>query len=144
VITREADYAIRTILYLAQHAADGAIPTTEISKKMQIPYRFLRKISHHLVESNILATQRGKQGGIFLAKNPADISLLDVLKLFDQRAINLNICCLDPDACNRSQFCPIHERLQILQEHLQAEFAACSFAELLESKCLKNSTEVEK
>jgi Rrf2 family protein len=134
MITREADYAIRTVLYLAQHRNEGAIATTEISEKMQIPYRFLRKISHQLVESGILATVRGKQGGIFLARKPVDISLLDVLEIFDQRAIYLNVCCQDPEACTRSQKCPVHTRLELLQKNLRAEFAACNFAELTTGK----------
>ncbi len=137
MITREADYAIRTVLYLAQHSDDGAVATTEISEKMQIPYRFLRKISHHLVEAGILATHRGKQGGIFLARKPAQISLLDILELFDQRAINLNVCCQDLSACDRSQACPIHDRLELLQKRLRSEFAACTFDELTGSKCDK-------
>ncbi len=137
MITREADYAIRTVLYLTQHSSEGAVATTEISEKMQIPYRFLRKISHHLVEAGILATHRGKQGGIFLARKPAEISLLDVLELFDQRAINLNICCQDLDACDRSRQCPIHTRLEQLQKKLRAEYAACTFDELTGSKCAK-------
>ena len=141
MITREADYAIRTVLYLAQHAGDGAVVTTEISEKMQIPYRFLRKISHHLVEAGILATHRGKQGGIFLARKPAEISLFDILELFDQRAINLNICCQDLSACDRSNLCPIHERLELLQKRLRAEFADCSFADLLGNDRRKSATE---
>ena len=137
MITREADYAIRTILYLAQNAEKGAVATNEISEKMQIPYRFLRKISHHLVEAGILATHRGKQGGIFLARKPDEISLFDILKLFDQRAINLNICCQNLNACDRSNLCPVHERLELLQSRLRAEFDACNFAELAGNK---NST----
>ena len=134
MITREADYAIRAVLYLAQRYNQGAIATTTVSEKMEVPYRFLRKISHQLVESGILLTQRGKQGGVYLARPPSEISLFDILEIFDQRATYLNICCQDLDACDRSSHCPVHSRLQVLQNKLRAEFAACSFADLIGSK----------
>lgn len=131
MITREADYAFRTVLYLAQNYGKGPISTTDISETMEIPYRFLRKISHNLVEAKLVGATRGKHGGIFLKVDPASISFLDILKLFDDRAINLNICCKADDACTRSPTCAIHERLVGLQERLQAEFEAFKFSDLV-------------
>ncbi len=131
MITREADYAIRTVLFLSQNHGKGAVSTTEISKKMDIPYRFLRKISHHLVESGIAGALRGKQGGIFLQTSPDKISLLDILQLFDERAITVNLCCKSDKACDRSNKCPVHTRLEALQETLQKEFADVKFSELI-------------
>lgn len=132
MITREADYAIRTVLHLSRHHGKGPISTMDISETMEIPYRFLRKISHNLVEASIAGAVRGKQGGIFLKIAPEDISLLDILKLFDERAINLNICCKSDDACSRSENCPTHERLLQLQERLQKEFSGVKFSDLIE------------
>lgn len=131
MITREADYAIRTVLHLARHFGKGPISTLEISETMEIPYRFLRKISHSLVEAGITGAVRGKQGGIFLKISPEAISLLDILQLFDDRAINLNICCKSEEACTRSSTCTIHTRLMGLQDRLRAEFAAFKFSELI-------------
>ncbi len=134
MITREADYAIRTVLHLARHYGKGPISTMDISETMEIPYRFLRKISHNLVEAKIAGAVRGKQGGIFLNILPEEISLLDILKLFDERAINLNICCKSDDACSRSGDCPIHERLLKLQDRLQEEFSGLKISELIVKK----------
>ena len=131
MITREADYAIRTVLHLARNYGKGPVSTMEISEIMDIPYRFLRKISHHLVEAKIAGAHRGKQGGIFLEIEPEKLSLLDILKLFDERTINLNICCKSTDACDRSGNCTVHNRLMGLQGRLHAEFAAFKFSELI-------------
>ncbi len=130
MITREADYAIRTIVYLSRRLGQGPITTTEISEKAEIPYRFLRKISHQLVEAKIIGATRGKQGGIFLLADPEKLSLFDILKIFDDRACNLNICCASDDACSRSGECTVCRRLRILQEKLHAEFASIRFSQL--------------
>ncbi len=130
MITREADYAIRTVVYLAQRFGQGPVATTEISEKAEIPYRFLRKISHQLVESKIVGATRGKQGGIYLIQDPDKLSLLDVLKIFDNRSCHLNICSETDDACSRSTTCKVCLRLRALQEKLHAEFAGIKFSEL--------------
>lgn len=130
MITREADYAIRTIVYLTQRFGLAPVATTEISEAADIPYRFLRKISHKLVEAHIVGTVRGKQGGIYLLKNPDQLSLLDILKIFDNRAICVNLCCCDDDACSHSRTCTVSKRLLKLQENLHSEFANIKFSEL--------------
>jgi len=133
MITREADYAIRTVLYLAQHHGQGPVSTLEISEKMEIPYRFLRKISHQLVEAKVVGAVRGKQGGIFLNIAPDQISVLDILKLFDQRAITINICCKSDDSCSRAQECPMHNGLVSLQSRLRGEFDNFKFSDFLKA-----------
>jgi Rrf2 family protein len=130
MITREADYAIRTIVYLSRHYGKAPITTTEISEKAEIPYRFLRKISHQLVESGLVGATRGKQGGIFLKIDPDKLSLLDVLKIFDERSCQINICCESDSACSRSATCTVCKRLKLLQEKVHAEFASIKFSEL--------------
>lgn len=130
MITREADYAIRAIVYLSRHYGQTPVTTTEISEKAEIPYRFLRKISHQLVESGIVGATRGKQGGIFLKIAPEVLTLLDILKIFDERACHMNICCDSDDACPRSPSCNVCKRLRLLQEKVHTEFANIKFSEL--------------
>ncbi len=130
MITREADYAIRTVVYLARRFGQQPVATTEISKNAEIPYRFLRKISHQLVESGLVGATRGKQGGIFLIAEPSELSLFDILKIFDPRACQINVCCSSDDACNLSKACNVCKRLRVLQEKVHAEFASIKFSEL--------------
>lgn len=130
MITREADYAIRTVVYLARRFGQSPIATTEISQTAEIPYRFLRKISHQLVESGIVGATRGKQGGIYLLIEPDKLSILDILKIFDARACSLNICSDSDDACNHSSSCKVCKKLRELQAKIHAEYASIKFSEL--------------
>ena len=88
-ITRQADYALRAILYLARHEStkheDNWKPTTtsRIAKAKLIPTSFLAKIISQLKTSGLINTSRGASGGVTLAKKPEEISLLDVVEAID-------------------------------------------------------------
>jgi Rrf2 family protein len=131
VITREADYAIRTVWYLARAYDQGPVSTTEIGEKMSIPYRFLRKISRQLVETGIVTAQRGKQGGIALAIPPGRLTLLDILKIFDQRAITFNACCEPQTDCERQEVCEMHHQFAAVQQEIHRQLKTVNFSRLV-------------
>ncbi|GAB4280228.1 MAG: Rrf2 family transcriptional regulator [Candidatus Rifleibacteriota bacterium] len=130
MITREADYALRAIIYLAKNKSKGFCPTIDICEKMLIPYRFLRKISRKLVDSGIAEAQRGKQGGLALAVDPEKYSLLDVLKVFDARSLAVNLCSKEDNSCERKKECEVHEVFLGIQKNLEKEFDAIKIADL--------------
>lgn len=130
MITREADYALRTVIFLAKNLDKGYCPTSDIGEKMMIPYRFLRKISRRLVDSGIAKAQRGKQGGLALAVDPEEFSILDLLKVFDSRFLAVNQCCRDDESCNRQQNCEAHDFFMSVQKKLEKEFGSVKISEL--------------
>lgn len=131
MITREADYALRTIIFLAKNQDCSFCPTSEICEQMSIPYRFLRKISRSLVDSELVKAQRGKQGGLALAKKPENITLLDILKIFDPRTLSVNLCSKDPDLCQRHEICEAHNYFLKLQKKLENEFASVRISDFI-------------
>lgn len=131
MITREADYALRALIYLAKNPEKGFCPTSEICESMEIPYRFLRKISRTLVDSGIVKAQRGKQGGLRLGVDASGLTLLEILKVFDPRALAVNLCCRDKASCSREEKCEAHDFFHNIQKKLEDEFAAVSVADLI-------------
>lgn len=107
-ITRQADYAVRAVRYLAQHYEDTRISTSTVAKVMKIPPSFLAKIISQLSIKGLLHTARGANGGIGLAHRPEEISLLDVVEAIDG-PIAINECVLNPDNCEFSDECPVHD-----------------------------------
>ena len=130
MITREADYAIRTVLYLAKRFRKGPISTTEIGEEMTIPYRFLRRITRKLVEKGVLEAQRGKLGGVSLVIEPRKISLFDVMEIFDQRGITINVCCSPKHGCRREALCPVHPHFESVQQDFHRSLKKVNFARL--------------
>lgn len=106
-ITHQADYAVRTILYLSRLEPNHRVPTSEIAAFNHIPPSFLTKIISQLSIAGLIHTSRGARGGVWLAKAPEDISLLDVLEAIDG-TLALNQCVQDPENCTFSKNCVLH------------------------------------
>ncbi len=105
-ITRQADYAVRAVLYLAQLGRDKRAATSQIAEEQEIPPSFLAKIVSQLSIAGVLQTSRGARGGVALAREPEQISLLEVVEAIDG-PILLNDCVLNINACTFGESCPM-------------------------------------
>jgi Rrf2 family protein len=105
-ITRQADYAVRAVLYLAQLGPERRAATSQIAQDQQIPPSFLAKIVSQLSVAGLLHTSRGARGGVSLAKTPEQISLLEVVEAIDG-PILLNECVSENGVCVFGDTCPM-------------------------------------
>jgi Rrf2 family protein len=105
-ITRQADYAVRALLYLARLAPGTRASTAQIARDQSIPLTFLAKIVSQLSASGLLRATRGAHGGVTLARPAADISLLEVVEAIDG-PVSLAECTLDPSTCAFSDTCVV-------------------------------------
>jgi Rrf2 family protein len=105
-ITRQADYAVRAMVYLAQVGVDHRAATSQIAQEKQIPPSFLAKIVSQLSVAGLLQTSRGAHGGVSLARSPEEITLLDVVEAIDG-PILLNECVGENGACVFGDTCAI-------------------------------------
>ena len=105
-ITRQADYAVRAVTYLAELGDNQRAATSQIATEQQIPPSFLAKIVSQLSVAGLLYTSRGARGGVSLAKPPAEISLLEVVEAIDG-PILLNECVSDHNECVFGDSCQI-------------------------------------
>ncbi|MEW6568553.1 MAG: Rrf2 family transcriptional regulator [Chloroflexota bacterium] len=129
-ITRQADYAVRAVLYLAGLGENGRAPTGQIARKQHVPPSFLAKIVSQLSVAGVLHTSRGARGGVSLARDPHDISLLEVIEVIDG-PIALNECVIDPTVCDYRDDCPVHRIWCESQEYLVGHLKRTTFGELL-------------
>src|SRR5512134_482543 len=106
-VTREGDYGIRSVLYLARQPFKKVSFVNEIAEEYKIPRSFLAKILQKLVKAKIVRSYRGVKGGFSLSRQAKDISVLDVLEAIEGR-VALNICLVDRKKCDFSKTCPIH------------------------------------
>ena len=133
MITREADYAIRVALYLSKEGdSDTPVSTAEMAEAMGIPYRFLRKIIRRLVLAEIITSQRGRGGGIRLARDIDDLSILEVIQSVDPKSVLLNRCLDLKGSCGREPACPVHREMKALQQELDQRLKSLTFRKLLD------------
>jgi Rrf2 family protein len=126
-ITRQADYAVRAMVYLAQLGPEKRAATGTIAQEKNIPPSFLAKIVSQLSVAGLLQTSRGARGGVSLAKPAEAISLLDVIEAIDG-PILLNDCVGDSLTCTYDDTCPLKpvwcDAQKMLIDHLsKANFA---------------------
>jgi Rrf2 family protein len=83
MLTNRAKYAIKALLHLARHRGEGPVQAGLIAKAEQIPPKFLELILLQLRNNGIIRSKVGKGGGHEMAREPADINLLTVVRAID-------------------------------------------------------------
>ena len=82
-ITYKGDYALKTILDLAIHYGKGPVSIHDLARRQDMPVKFLEQILLALKRAGFVQSKRGKVGGYFLAKFPAEIKVGDVVRFID-------------------------------------------------------------
>jgi Rrf2 family protein len=103
-ISRKIDYGLRAMIYLSSIPMESVVPFREIARQMDVPEDFLAKILKTLVDQGLVKSTRGPHGGYALARNPVDISFLDVIEAVEG-PVALNVCLDGEDACGHSTAC---------------------------------------
>lgn len=134
-ITRQADYAVRAMVYLAQLGPEQRAPTGQIAKEKSIPPSFLAKIVSQLSVAGLLQTFRGASGGVSLAKSANEISLLDVVEAIDG-PILLNDCVGETNSCNYDESCPLKPVWCDAQKMLLDHLSKANFAQFVPTAAL--------
>ncbi len=78
-ITAKADYAVRTLLELAA-SADAPGKAEALAAAQNIPHKFLESVLSDLRRADLLRSRRGPDGGYWLARPAAEISVADVIR----------------------------------------------------------------
>ena len=129
-ITRQADYAVRAVLHLSRMGTDQRSATSAVAQEQHIPPSFLAKIISQLSIAGLLHTSRGARGGVTLAREPKDITLLEVVEAIDG-PIHLNECVGETSACTFDRDCPLRPVWCDAQEELVNRLRNTNFAQLM-------------
>jgi Rrf2 family iron-sulfur cluster assembly transcriptional regulator len=79
-LSKKLLFAIEAVVDIAYHAGAGAVRSADISRRQQIPRRYLEQVLQHLVHHGILSGQRGPRGGYRLAREKRRISVGDIIR----------------------------------------------------------------
>jgi Rrf2 family protein len=128
-VTREGDYGVRSVLYLARQPFKKVCFVNDISEEYKIPRSFLAKILQKLVRAKIVRSYRGVKGGFSLARQARDITVLDVLEAIEGK-LALNLCIADKKKCSFSKQCPVQSLWVNIQSKLTDLFKKANFEDL--------------
>jgi Rrf2 family protein len=106
MITKKAEYAISTLTELSNLEPGAQITTREIARRRRIPANLIVQLVSTLREAGWVTSTRGPGGGITLAVNPAEISLRQVIELYDG-PIGITRCLLQDKPCHNQVECSL-------------------------------------
>ena len=82
-ITTKSPYALRALAELARIGAESPVPIGELARRREIPVQFLEQLFAVLRRAGVLRSQRGVKGGYSFARDPGDVTVLEVVELLD-------------------------------------------------------------
>ena len=82
MLSKKCKYAIHALVHMAK-TPDGKFLIKDVSEACNIPKKFLEAILLDLKRAGILSSKQGKGGGYFLRREPKDVNLAEIVRLFD-------------------------------------------------------------
>ncbi len=130
-INRQTDYAVRVVLALAKRGEGVRLSSTDIQQEMLIPKAFMGRIVAQLSKGNLINTFAGRDGGLSLPRPASQITLKDVVELFEGPVL-LSQCMevRGEDDCPFQANCPVRPKWGRVQVAMMREMAAITFEDL--------------
>lgn len=127
MLSKTAEYALRATVWLARDP--GRTESAErLAGAIRVPRRYLHKVLQDLVEAGLIRSQPGPGGGYTLSRDPATISILDVIEAVDPIERILG-CPLGLET--HTSLCPLHLALDRAYAAMEDAFAKVSLADVL-------------
>ena len=130
LITRDIDYAVRALIYLADNGKGETVPIPELVDELGITRPFLRKIMQLLAKADVTRSYKGNKGGFRLIKKPEDIYLIDLIEIF-QGNFSLNECLLNKDICPNKGNCILKDKVDVIEEKVKTELGSIDLRSLI-------------
>ncbi len=135
MLTQKTRYSMLAMVRLAKEYGKGTLMINEIAESERIPKRFLESILLELKKNGYLSSKLGKNGGYFLMKNPKEISLLEIVRLFEGSIAMLKCTSekfYEPcEHCKDELTCSIRGTFKDIREYTFNKLAATSLDMLL-------------
>ncbi|MEW6524211.1 MAG: Rrf2 family transcriptional regulator [Bacillota bacterium] len=130
MVTKKAEYAISTLAELARRRRDGYVASREIADAQQIPPKLIAQLVAVLGRAGLVTAVRGPSGGIRLVMDPEDVTLRQVIELFDG-PVGIARCMIREGYCENQPLCPLRgiwataqrRMLEVLEETTIADLA---------------------
>ncbi|MGQ9604512.1 MAG: RrF2 family transcriptional regulator [bacterium] len=129
LLSKDTDYAMRAILYLARRPAEW-VSSRRISKEEGIPLQFLRRTLLRLKQEGIIDAREGVSGGVRLKTNARSITLAQIIRTF-QGEIKISQCMLRKRKCPNRSKCPLRKEILKAEQMLRKKFERINIASLL-------------
>lgn len=133
-LSTRSRYGTRILVELALNQDKGPLQISEISSRQKISVKYCEQLIRPLKQAELVNSVRGPKGGHILNKNPNDITLGEIVRLFEGQT-DLVHCVSSPEDCSRAQECQVRLVWQQATRALYESLDNTTIADLLEGPC---------
>src|SRR6202521_2147687 len=130
-LSKKADYALIAVRHLATHGTAQSQSASDISEAYGISAPLLQKVLQRLARHGLVTARHGSSGGYQLARNPKDISALEVISAVDG-PLMITSCVTSHGACDQSTTCTVREPLRRVNETIAQVLRTVSISQMCE------------
>lgn len=129
LISQGAQYAISAIITLAKQPKGATVSAAALAKPLNCPAAYLSQLLAKLKPAGIVKSKRGMNGGVYLARVPGQITLIEVIDAIDGTDF-FKQCFLGIEGCGHIEPCPFHEFWSRERTNIQQWLTETTFAEV--------------
>lgn len=129
MLSKTAEYALRAVVCLGGQVASPASADV-LARKTQVPRSYLQRVLQDLAAARLVRSRPGPGGGYELARDPSDISILDVVNAVSPIE-RIRVCPLG--LSSHTQLCPLHRQLDEAYAATEVAFRGVTVRAVIES-----------
>ncbi len=130
-LSKKADYGLIAVKHLAMHRQQHACSANEIAEEYGISATLMAKVLQKLAHRSLVAAKHGSSGGYQLAKEPSQISALDVISAIDGPVL-ITSCVTNHGNCDATERCSVKEPLRRVNESILSVLGAVTISQMSE------------
>ena len=130
LITRDIDYAVRALIYMADNRDGSIVPVPELVDELGTTRPFLRKIMQLLAKAGVIESYKGNKGGFRLIKKPEDIYLIDLVDTFLQ-IVDITESFMNKGICPNKGSCILKSKVDDIEEKVKKELESIDLRSLI-------------
>jgi len=129
-----AQAGIAAVSYLAEiQPEDRLAGSGEIAQARELSQALVAKVLTLLSAAGLVTGKPGPTGGYRLSRPPGEISLLDVVRVFE--AVEETVMCpFGPNWCGVKNKCPLHDKILEIRDDVLARLERETFAQFMKTK----------
>ncbi len=129
-LSTKVRYGVRALIDIAIHSNGKPVLVESVANRQEISKKYLENLLSSLKVAGIVRSVRGAKGGYLLARKPDDITLEDIVKVFEGE-LTLVDCLNAPEICNFTKKCPTREVWDELGKLIAKTLRGKSLADLV-------------
>ena len=130
-LSKKADYGLIAVKHLAMHRHQHACSANEIAEEYGISATLMAKVLQKLARQGMVAAKHGSNGGYQLAKEPGEISALEVITAIDGPVL-ITSCVTSHGNCDATERCSVREPLRRVNESILNVLSTVTISQMSE------------